>query len=239
MKPSRLIPVLILLIECAPLSLKAGAVVSLDDGLQQNGKVTLAATGIHVEGGTVHDIDLSNVLEADFSEEPFHLQYFESAVETAQQLPPNWTVKAIGPPDPFGSASYRDGELTLTGDGCATQDAHPDHYFFAGLPWSGDGQWTAFITETDAEVGFMLRDSLDEGAPMFAAGGGGYVHYGANYKGLAGDFPGWLRWTKYGNSIDTAYSADGKVWNVVSEDTTNSLSKAWLGFFLNSRQNNK
>ena len=40
------------------------------------------------------------------------------------------------------SASFKNGVLTVTGDG-VNLESHPDHYYFAGMPWSGDGQWLA------------------------------------------------------------------------------------------------
>jgi hypothetical protein len=123
----------------------AGSVVSLENGQAVEGKLTFSAAAIHVEGSSASDIKLTDVLEADFNDAPFHLQYFQSDGDSGNQLPAGWTAKAIGPADPAEAASYTAGTLTITGGGSGFGEPHPDHCFFAGMPWKGDGEWTAHL----------------------------------------------------------------------------------------------
>jgi hypothetical protein len=228
-----------LLLGLASFPLKAGVVLDLKNGTSLDGKLTLTGTGIHVEGSSSSDVNLADVLEADFSDAPFHLQFFQSKGEAANQLPSDWTTKAIGPADPSGSATYAAGTLTLNGDGCDYQDAQPDHYYFAGRPWDGDGQWTCYLKETTGEVGFTMRKTLDAGSPMLAIGvgsdGGGMMHYGGAYSGIGGKFPTFLRVTRSGSSVDFAESANGTAWQFISQNNTD-LNTGWIGFVINSRQ---
>lgn len=228
--------------------LRAGVVSTMAGGPEVEGKLTLMGASLHVEGSSAHDIDLSDVLAADFSDVPFHLQYFQSEGDNANQLPPDWKTKAIGPPSATGSASYAAGTLTMTAEGFSPIGI-ADEYFFAGMPWNGDGQWTAYLKDlapplsptqpSVTEAVMILRSGLNAGDPMLGVGvtgdGSETMHYGASYKGFRGDFPTWVRLTRCGKSLETALSKDAKVWNVISQDATAIPSQAWVGLMVNGR----
>jgi hypothetical protein len=201
-------------------------VVSLENGQAVEGKLTFSAAAIHVEGSSASDIKLTDVLEADFNDAPFHLQYFQSDGDSGNQLPAGWTAKAIGPADPAEAASYTAGTLTITGGGSGFGEPHPDHCFFAGMPWKGDGEWTAHLKElgpegTPAQVGISLRKGLEEDS-------------GGNSMLFPGDVPAWVRGTRVGNSVDTAFITDGK-WDVNLQEPIYS-DASWVGLMVNSRQ---
>jgi hypothetical protein len=223
-------------------------VSTLGDSPEVNGKLTLTAASIHVEGSSTRDVDLSDVLEANFSDAPFELQYFDSEGINGD-LPTNWTAKPIDDPAvATGSASFKNSELTVTGDG-ANLELHPDHFFFAGMPWNGDGQWTAHMKEltppvspTDpsvTEAAVALRSGLDAGASLFGIGvtgsGDETLHYGrGGYRGQPGVFPIWFRLTRSGKSLETSYLSDKGTWEAISEDSAVFPAQTWIGFMVNS-----
>ena len=153
--------------------LPAGDVVTLTDSPTVNGKLTLNPSAIHVGGASPIDINLTDVLEADFGETPFQLKYFFSFGDASTQLPTAWKGQDIGHIDPPGTVLYANGTLTLTGGGTETKGA--DIFSFVGLPWTTDGQWTARVKQIDnqgplTEVGIMLREGLEPDSPQVALG---------------------------------------------------------------------
>jgi hypothetical protein len=197
---------------------------------------------------------LSDVLEADFSDAPFHLDSFTSMGIIGAGLPANWKaqdIKADGPP---GSITCKDGTFTLVGNG-EEKETTVDPFFFAGQPWTGDGQWTARVKEIGsadplALGGLMLRDSFEPGSPLFAALAttsglaAGEVRFDAG-KNLQGrpkiqlDLPLWLRLTRYGQLIDLTGSSDGKEWIVIDQTQLKTTApNPWIGLFADSRKHN-
>src|SRR5579859_2618719 len=95
MKPVVLISLLFLGYGVAPL--RAGSVVSMANGLEVTGKVTFTPSAIHVESGSFPtDISLSEVLEADFTDTPFQLDYFATHAGQTGPLPSNWKGQDFG-----------------------------------------------------------------------------------------------------------------------------------------------
>jgi hypothetical protein len=239
-----------------PPALKAGMVATLSPAPEASGKVSLTSDAIHVEtSASPVDIKLSDVLEADFSDAPFHLDSFTTIGVTGTGLPANWKaqdIKADGPP---GSITCKDGTFTLLGNGEA-KAPKVDQFFFAGQPWTGDGQWTARVQELGSAAdpqavgGLMLRDSLEPGSPLFAAFAatngfvGGEMRLEAK-KNLQGrprtplELPIWLRLTRYGPTIDLAMSGDGKEWAVIDQaEFKTAAPNPWIGLFADSRKHN-
>jgi hypothetical protein len=245
--------------------LRAGNVMMLDDKPAAQGKLTLAgAATIEVAsptGASPDKVDLANVLEADFPDADFHLQYFSSA--DSPTLPANWQAKDITPVANPGSSSYVNGELTLSGLGCQLAGINNtnDIFFFAGQPWTGNGQWTIHMKQFDpnvpsTEIGLMLRDdhkanpsdpgALDPGALMVSVGqladGGGWwqgrgiVGQLAGWRDLSSSALGWLRMTRINSSIDADISADGRSWEWIVQDGVNLSMNTYVGVFVNSRQ---
>lgn len=239
-----------------PPALKAGMVATLSPAPEATGKVSLTSDAIHVEtAASPVDIKLSDVLEADFSQAPFHLDAFTTIGNTGAQLPANWKAQDIKPDGPPGSITCKDGTFTLLGNG-EEKDPKADQFFFAGQPWTGNGQWTARVKELgsapdpQAIGGLMLRDSLEPGSPLFAAFAAtnglaaGEVRFdaGKNRQGRPStpmDLPIWLRLTRYGPLIDLATSSDGKEWIVIDQtELKTTAPNPWIGLFADSRRHN-
>jgi hypothetical protein len=235
----------------------AGMVVTLSPTPETKGKVSLTDTAIQVTTVSPINIDLSDVLEADFSDAPFHLDFFTSAGTTGTALPPGWQAQQIGSVTTPGSVTYADGTFHLTGNGApVTEQAQGrvrDYdFFFVGQPWAGNGQWTAHLAQIDpttpqAVGGLMLLESFDPGAPLFAAYGRSSGFGGTETRFDAGKnvqgndnfplyLPGWLRVTRYGQSISTSTSSDGKDWPEIGEVQFRiGSAQPWIGLFVDSK----
>lgn len=93
--------------------LNAGSVIGVANGPEVDGKLTLNSTTIHVEGSAAKEINLPDVLEADFEDSSFHLDYFCSNSQP-DHLPPDWKAQNIGKLEGPGSYSYGNGTFKLT-----------------------------------------------------------------------------------------------------------------------------
>jgi hypothetical protein len=238
-----------------PPALKAGMVATLSPAPEASGKVSLTSDAIHVEtSASPVDIKLADVLEADFSDGPFHLDSFTSVGMTGANLPADWKAQDLQADPHPGSVTYKDGTFTLVGND--TRDTKKDRSFFAGQPWTGDGQWTARVKELGSAAdpqglgGLMLRDSFEPGSPMFAALAttsglaAGEVRFqaGTNLQGrpkIQLDIPLWLRLTRYGQLIDLTGSSDGKEWIVIDQTLLKTTAPTpWIGLFADSQHHN-
>jgi hypothetical protein len=228
--------------------LRAGSIYVIGSSSATTGTLTLNATAIHAEGVSPSDVDLTTVLEADFTDTPFQLSYF-SSVADPNRLPANWAGTDIGHPGIPGSLTYVNGDLTLTGAGVDLQRSeNADQVFVCGQTVTGDTQLTVRIKEIDGDrtqVGPMLRETLDPLSKMFSMGmstigGGLYVSRGrtgdhVGWVGFNSDEPPiWIRLTRSGNSIDIEVSGDGTKWEFLAQHGTDLPANAWLGFFLDS-----
>lgn len=235
--------------------LKAGSVDSMTGKAEVQGKLTLKGGAIQVEGGAGADIDLADVLEADFNDADFHLDYFSSS-GSADQLPSDWKGQDIGRVDPPGTYAYAKGELTLAGNGRNINSAK-DRYYYLGRPWTGNGEWTVHVKEfahgpddsPSVEVGLLLRDGLDPSAAMFGFGLGpvrvddganGLQHHrnnageGSQWNAIKVDPPFWFRVRRSGDNFDIALSNDGMKWGDVEQDGMKFTSSFQAGVFMNS-----
>jgi len=165
------------------LLIRAGNVVTLADSPEATGKLTLSPTTIKVDGSSSTEINLSDVLEANFSETPFQLNYYFGNGDKGGQLPPNWKGQDIGSVQSPGSVVVLDGTFTVSGSGSdepqkKKESRELDALYFAGQPWTGNGEWTARVSTIgtapwDGGAGLTLRDTLDAGSIMFSLGAGG------------------------------------------------------------------
>jgi hypothetical protein len=233
---------------------QAGSIITTGGTLESRGKITLvdpATISIDSGGSSPDQIKLSDVIEADFSDTNFHVDYFSSDDFQGNALPSDWQTKDLAPVDIPGSCSYANGEITLKGVGCdlAGED---DLFFFAGRPWKGSGQWTIHMKDFDpnvanTEVGIMIRNSLDRGTIMASAGqmanGGGWEvgretpDHHSGWEDLADSDPAaWLRVTRMGHSFTAEISPDGVKWSSIHQNDTSVSDNCWVGLFVNSRQ---
>ncbi len=230
--------------------LRAGSVVKIGDGSEADGKVTLGATSVHVDGSFATDINLPDILEADFAEGPFHVDYFSSD-DSPSSLPPDWKAQDIGPVAAPGAFSYASGEFTLTANQStpAQKDEERADHYFAGIPWTGDGQWTVRLKSAAAgngavRGGMILRDSLDPLSHTtglstwdltnifpFARTPDGY--WNSHVVGIDG-YPIWFRMTREGAYFDYDLSDDGRVWRNVGENAIGITRDFMVGFFVES-----
>ena len=227
--------------------LRAGSITSLTDRPEVKGKLTLTAGSIQIEG-SANEFKLTDVLEADFNDAPFRLNFFTSVGDMARVLPPGWKAQDLGQVALSGSAIYGDGTFQISADGNDNHDN--DRYYFAGRPWEGDGQWTVRIKQTlgdnsGTEAGLMLRDDFEELSPLFGVGVNrqkGLFHYRrerGTHSGWGGDFnaalPQWLRLTKSGSRIDGEVSTDGRQWAIYGQYDAQLAPNYWIGLWVNSR----
>ena len=231
-------------------TLQAGSVISLTDNAETTGKVTLQSGSVKVEGdATPVEVPLENVLEADFSDAPFHLNYFSSRLN-AGQLPPEWKGQDIGSPPVPGRSTYTDGALTVTSSGVDLQrKENQDGFFFIGRSWRGDGQFTARLRgisppDTVAMAGPMIRDNLDPLAVMYGMGlhnGGSGLFMGRNttgdhtgWNGFQVELPTWFRLSWTGTNIDCSTSTDVKTWELINETALKTVGDHWIGLYVDT-----
>jgi hypothetical protein len=228
--------------------LHAGSVISLKDTSEAEGKLTLNSNAVHIEtSGGEREVKLGDILEADFSDSPFQVNYFSSR-DNLKQLPPNWKAQDIGNPPAPGKSSYANGTFTVTGSGSDIQRPEKeDQLFFMGQPWKGNGQFTVRLKEiapadSPTMAGPMLRDSLDALAAVFGMGmsqGDAGLYLFRNTPGdhigwaaLSAEIPSWLRLTWIGASIDSSISTDGKTWELVNQSEIKTTTDHWIGLFV-------
>ena len=237
--------------------LRAGSVVTLADGSEATGKLTLNPDGISVEtSSSPTEIKFSDILEADFGETPFQLDCFSGSGAGGNQLPAAWKAQDIGAVDSPGSAINASGTWTLSGGGVTPKlkmyrASAADALFFVGQPWMGDGQWTARVKEIDATnpetaAGLMLRDTLDADSVMVSLtamtlGNGEFACRANAGKRLlrtpiSMNLPIWLRLTRLGTGVFAAISSDGNEWDLIGQGDFKPLATPWIGLFADSHK---
>jgi hypothetical protein len=233
--------------------LRAGTIITLTNGSEVDGKLSVVTTGIHADSASnPTDTALTDVLEANFGDDQFQLNVFFAG--KGNQLPPNWTGQDIGTVGTPGSVTVQDGTFTLTSGGTppdAKPHDHTDDLFFVSTPWTGDGQMTIRVAELDAQTadlsaGVMVRDTMDPDSPMCAADVNNqgairlpFRHERGRDKGggnSTGEVPLWLRLTRINNEIYTSLSTDGNDWDFIAEGTFTSLASPFVGFFVDSHR---
>ena len=232
--------------------LHAGSVLVLKDSSVTEGKVTFSPTVVHIDtGATPIDMNLDEILEADFSDVLFRVDCFSSVLDP-DQLPLSWKEQDIGDSPTPGKMTYAKGTLTLTGSGSGLQRSeNADQFYIVGQTWTGNGQFTARLNginppDAPAETGPMERDSVDPNAPMFAmgfstGGGGLYLSRGkagdhVAWTGFPAELPIWFRLTRQGETLDCETSVDGKKWDIMNMGgRAKTANPPWIGLFMNSR----
>jgi hypothetical protein len=236
-------------------SLHAGYVVKISDGTEMSGKVGITNTAIEVGTDTSPtEINFSEILMAEFSDNPFQMNFFSSDKLKGTQMPANWKAGDIGTVDFSGSATVADGVFTLIGSGNFSTPGknkrYADRCFFAGQQWQGDGQFTLRIKDIDQQTlntaaGVMVRDTLDDNAAMCtlettALGGGSFVYRDktdgpARPTPISLTPPAWVRLTRFGNSIFASVSSDFQEWDWIGEADFASPSP-WVGLYAHTKR---
>ena len=229
------------------LALQAGSVVMLTGAPGLSGKLTLGPQAIHVEGESTNDVPLGDVLEAEFAETPFHLDYFSSNNEP-DQLSPAWKAQDIGKDDVPGSYTYGKGAFELKSSTRVLDPSDPtDHSFFVGRPWMGNGQWTLRVREFAPQnpslpAGLEVREGFDyKTGGIYGIGvrgeNGGYVFVRTPNGSTAGhsppmEIPAWVRLTRNGTSLVAGMSSDGSNWTTYDQITVKFAADIWIGPFI-------
>lgn len=243
----------LLLLGARPAS--AGTVTNLN-GSETSGKLSITPTAINVDGDS-HAINLSDILDATFSDDPFQITCFFSAGQKGTSLPSGWKTVSIGTVDTPGSLTVADGNYTMLGTMAIPQRGAgkpEEKLFFAGQPWTGNGQFTVYLQDIDAqspdtETGLMLRDSLDVGSIECSLSTGqlGNGQFSSRNEPnipwlrpnpLSINFPTWLRLTRYGLTIFASVSSDGVNWDIVAQNDFKLLANPspWIGLFSHTRR---
>jgi hypothetical protein len=224
---------------------RAGSIVTLTNGSESIGKLSIAGGAIHAEGPSAGpDTSLTDILQATFGDTPFTLGVFRA--DKLNQLPPNWSAQNIGDVISTGTVTVQDGAFTVTGSGADKhKDRELDHFFFVATPWPDDGQFTAHVASLDAlgdtsMAGLMFRDSLDPKAVSCAAllSGAGQIRLPGRREAKRDDWgnatngqaPLWLRFTRQGNNVFTSMSSDGNDWDIISGSPFKELTSPLVGF---------
>ena len=233
-------------------SLHGGEVTFLTDTPEVAGKVTLNPGSVHVDGSPATDINLGDILFADFSDTPFHLEYFSSADLKGTALPDGWKGQDIGAVDAPGSASIANGTVTLNGGSGGSLGSKEDKVFFLGRQWTGNGQWTVHLKETDGQDqtagGFTVRDNLDKGSVMMTIAmtnldpPDGWSYFrdkpdeGTDIRHYGVQPPCWMRLTRIGQNFLAFASADAKDWTLLYHGSAKMGDAAWIGPVLTSNR---
>lgn len=167
-----------------------------------------------------------------------------------------WDSMDIGEVGIEGQASKHDDVYVIKGDGNLTAEEESLHFMYQKM--SGDIQITAQIL-SDTKVaphnreGVMIRESLDEGAPLAMSGISvrgddrvGVFYHRENPNTRVGETdpivgpttPYWVRLTKVGDIITGFISEDGENWQVVSSMTFPDTDEVYVGLAVDAANEN-
>jgi len=146
-----------------------------------------------------------------------------------------------------GSASYSNGVFTVNGIG-SLGNTTADSFNFAYQTLSGDGTIVARVVSTSntyAQAGLMIRETLDAGArSMYAGYDGGSVDTlfrtttggtSANNGSTSASLPCWVKLVRTGSSFAGYKSLDGLNWaQVGTSQTINMAQSVYVGLAMNS-----
>jgi regulation of enolase protein 1 (concanavalin A-like superfamily) len=170
-------------------------------------------------------------------------------------LPPGWTDADIGSPGLAGSASYNNGNWTVTGGGSDIWNA-ADQFNFASTMLYSDGALTTQVTGLQnsdpgsgwSKAGLMFRNDSTAGSVnvcIVATAGQGISF---QWRSAAGgqcsfsDVPGltapvWLRLVRAGQTFTGYYSTNGANWVQVSSSQISLNSTVMAGLAVTAHNN--
>jgi len=228
---------------------QAGTLITLTNGTEINGKLSLTGTTIHAEAeSSPPDTALPDVLESRFDDTPFTLQVIRPGA--INQLPAPWAGQNLGDVLTPGDVAVQSGTFTLTAT-TTNKKTHDreDCLYFVGLPWLQSGFFTAHLLSIDPPAreltgGISFRDSLNPQADMssvFVDGIGeietqfrrdtGRSH---GHERSTGNPPLWLRLERYGQTVYTSISSDGTNWDSISACNLNPFGNPLVGLLARS-----
>ena len=162
-----------------------------------------------------------------------------SSAFTVAALPSSWSDQDIGSVGLSGSATFSNGSFTIGGAGHGIFSYTADGMHFAYQSLSGDGTVVARIvtaSNTYAQTGVMVRETLDPGAKSFFVGDYAtqiYTVYRATTNGTPNSanaggtgLPYWVKLVRSGNSFTGYKSLDGVYWNQVGASQTITMAQS-------------
>jgi len=164
-------------------------------------------------------------------------------------LPSPWVTADIGTTGLSGSASHAAGAYTVSGAG--SFGGTTDGFRYLYQPLSADGSIIARVstlqdTGTNARVGIMIRDTLNNNARMAVlsvTGSGSYkwmrrTSTGGNVSNTnssSGTAPNiWIRLVRVGNTVTAAKSTNGTSWTTIGSATVTMASSCYIGLAVSS-----
>ncbi len=169
-------------------------------------------------------------------------------------LPSPWVNKTVGDVGVVGSASYSSGTFTVLGSGTIIWGA-TDTYQYVYQQMSGDCTITAHVaslqnmTDAHAQVGVMIRESLDTGAinaNLCVSPSSGMIfesrstvngNSSSSASWVSGQAPLWLRLVRSGNTFTASSSSDGSTWTARGSTTLTMAANVLVGLPVCSRVN--
>jgi hypothetical protein len=159
------------------------------------------------------------------------------------QLPSGWSDFDVGFPSQPGSASYDNGNWTISGGGDDIWN-NADNFHYACEGAMDDAVIITRVTAVQAtdpwaKAGVMFRDSADASATfadvVATAGNGVNFQWRNSYGGGCGysqvggiNAPIWVKLVKTGNDFSGFYSPDGGAWTPIGPDQLIPMSSAPL-----------
>ena len=173
-----------------------------------------------------------------------------AVVVSAQTLPSGWTVSDVGSPAIPGYGTYSNQTFTVSGAGAKGIGATSDQFTLAHQSLTGDGIIIARVASLqnappNAQVGIMLRDSLDARSKFVAfllsktnelmfkrrTSLGGST---ANTKAGPRTAPVWLKLQRQATTITASWSNDGSTWTVYGSAAAAMGSVVYAGLAVTS-----
>jgi hypothetical protein len=165
----------------------------------------------------------------------------EVAAEVPGTLPPQFTSIDIGAVGATGSASYCDGQFTVTGSGSdiwGTADAFHFVYTYVALSTNCDLRAQVLSVEDtsgNAKAALMIRESLAADATHAMVDiepSAGIEFIWRNGTGnsavssvVTGTAPNWIRLTRTNDTFAAYWSADGSTWTEIGDATNLTMAK--------------
>ena len=155
-------------------------------------------------------------------------------LSASAQLPAGWADQDIGAPSQPGSASFANGNWTVSGGGSDIWNS-ADNFHLAYESSTDNAVAIARVTSvqnTDpwAKAGVMFRDSTDPSATfaMVVATPGNGVNFQwrnsyagqCGYSQVGGAAPVWVKLVRSGNGFSAFYSTDGAAWLAIGATQT-------------------
>jgi RHS repeat-associated protein len=161
----------------------------------------------------------------------------------AQTLPTGWTDEDLGTVGVAGSANFANNQFTVAGGGKYFTWGTVDAAHLVYQPISGDTTIFArvvSVTNSSAQPGVIIRESLNPGATIFAVVLGPSYTYACTRattsgnittsSSLPGTAPYWIKVVRSGNTFSGFYALDGINWvQVGSSQTISMASSAYAG----------